>query len=117
MNEGLRTFPVRDRAFAREVERVLENVSWRSDEAAVQAATDELRRTYPNALLRWRDAMGGYAHSVCYAFRDGRVRPEEPIRERLYDALARSRAVTRDSKRIMAASGRVGGADGDTGER
>jgi hypothetical protein len=98
---GARTFPAGDRAFAREVERVLQAVAWRSDEASVSAATMALRRLYPNASLRWRDDLGGYAGSVCYAFRDGRIRAQDERRERRYAAIERSRALTADAARIL----------------
>jgi hypothetical protein len=88
------SFPVSDTAFRtavlRAVDRVLTEALAPGDE--IESTRELLRQAYPNVQIVRRDDMSGYETSpVWYAFRDGRVRPRDPDRERLYSSLSSAR--------------------------
>jgi len=95
MRPEVHSFPVSDIAFRtavlRAVDRVLtDDASASGDE--IESTRELLRQAYPNVQLVRRDEMSGYETSpVWYAFRDGRVRPRDPDRERLYSSLSSAR--------------------------
>ena len=102
MLENVKTFPAVDRQFAAEADRVLGEFGEVFAPEWAEAALSSLRRAYPNATFRWRDDLAGYSGRVCYVFRDGRVRPDDARRERLYNALARSRELRGESGKVVA---------------
>jgi hypothetical protein len=94
-NLRLLVFPVTDSALRDEVHEAVARVSDElpNDIARLQVERD-LRRWYRSLQIRERDDLGGYPDDpirVWYVYRDGRVRRQNPVRDRLYDALATAR--------------------------
>ena len=82
----------------RAVDRVFVDAAASGDE--IESTRQLVRANYPNVQIVPRDEMSGYETSpVWYAFRDGRVRPRDPDRERLYASLTSARE-TIDRSRI-----------------
>lgn len=100
----VRTFPVGDDAFRDEVTRAVSEVM-RSSAArgdATEAAAAIVRRTYRNVVITARAPIGGLNETpVWYAFRDKRVRPRDPNRERLYASLSSARDAARKADDLM----------------
>ena len=73
-----------------------------SDQFAIESTRELVREGYPNVQIVRRDEMSGYETSpVWYAFRDRRVRPRDPERERLYASLASARETTDRSREVL----------------
>jgi len=94
MRPEVHSFPVSDIAFRtavlRAVDRVFVDALTSGDE--IEGVRKLARENYPNVQIVRRDEMSGYETSpVWYAFRDGRVRPRDPDRERLYSSLSSAR--------------------------
>jgi hypothetical protein len=109
---SLQAYPARDASFAREVHDVIDAVSAEAAyddarigdlEAVVQA---RLRDRYPNATVHAQDRFAQLRDPdvMLYAYRDGRIRVEDPRRERLYRALADARVIQGESRRIVGES-------------
>jgi hypothetical protein len=93
MRPEIHSFPVSDVAFRVAVIRALDAVyaGFAADDE-IESIRAAVRARYPNVQIVPRDEMSGYeTRPVWYAFRDGRVRPRDPDRERLYAALSRAR--------------------------
>ena len=98
----VRSFPAGDRDFADATGEALEQA--RAD--AVEPATfrdlveQRLRASYRNARIHAQDQFAdlGNGDIVWYAYRDGRVRTNDPSRERLYTAFAMARRTVRESQ-------------------
>ncbi len=101
----VRPYPVRDRAFAVEVSEAIESVAadLALDDELAELVEARLRHTYPNAVVRVQQPLAKLLDPVgtVYAYRDGRIRPEDLRRERLYQALSDARETHRDSDRII----------------
>jgi len=85
---------VSDAAFRAVVLKAVDRVTGDGAESAdeIGATQDLVRAAYPNVQIVGRDEMSGYeTRPVWYAFRDGRVRPRDDERERLYASLGRAR--------------------------
>jgi hypothetical protein len=122
---SLQAYPARDASFAREVHDVINAVSTEEEydearigdlEAVVQA---RLRNRYPNAIIHAQDPFARLRDPdvMLYAYRDGRIRPEDPRRERLYRALQIARTTCDESRRIVDQSEVVGSIWAGTGHR
>ena len=112
----LQAYPVRDHAFARDVHEVVEHVTAEAllEDAAVgdleTAVQARLRTRYPNAIVHAQDPFARLRDPdvMLYAYRDGRIRVEDPGRERLYRALAAARTTYSESRRLVRESEAVG---------
>jgi hypothetical protein len=94
MKPEVHSFPVSDAAFRAVVLNAVDRVAVDDFDSGdeIENARVLVRRTYPNVQIVRRDEMSDYeARPVWYAFRDGRVRPRDPERERLYASLNRAR--------------------------
>jgi hypothetical protein len=94
MRPEIHSFPVSDVAFRAAVMRALDVVLTPGGESGdeIESMRVAVRVRYPNVQIVRRDEMSGYeTRPVWYAFRDGRVRPRDPQRERLYESLSRAR--------------------------
>ena len=122
---SLQAYPVRDRSFAREVLDAVDRVTTEPSyddaplgdlEAVVEA---RVRGRYPNATVHAQDPFARLRDPdvMLYAYRDGRIRVEDPRRERLYRALADARTTCNESRRIVDESEAVGSIWSGTGHR
>jgi hypothetical protein len=106
----LRVFPPHDQQFRGEVERAVGELSLlkADDETPMDpgALVKLVRPHYPNVSIHTRTDLGsvGNSRTVWYVFRDRRVRSDDWRRDRLYDALARARAVISDSRSAIGRS-------------
>jgi hypothetical protein len=105
----LQAYPTRDASFACDVGQALETV-WSEGEYAEASALDveavvqgRLRARYPNATVHAQDPFARLRDPqlILYAYRDGRIRPEDPRRERLYRALAEARSTSSQAAAVM----------------
>lgn len=105
MRPEVHAFPASDEAFAADVGDALNRVFTQADvpdDRAMEAVTELLRGRYPNTEISPRTEAGGYGvRPVWYAFRDGRIRKTDPVRERLYESLRRARRSMADSEELM----------------
>jgi hypothetical protein len=103
-NVVVRAFPSTDATFGRDVVAAIDGVLTQSPgDDAVTIVEGLLHRRYPNVrvhhqtdlarLVEWQD--------VWYAYRDGRVRPPNTQRERLYSILSTARQTRADSAAIL----------------
>jgi hypothetical protein len=102
----LRIFPATDKIFRASAEAVLRDLEMMaSDDYPVSEAdlVSTLRHLYPNVSVRARDELGEVGeHRVSwYVYRDGRIRPDDWRRDRLYGALAQARAAVIDSGKTI----------------
>ena len=122
---NLQAYPARDRSFAREVGQLVDNLtadrtfddaSAGDLEAVVQA---KLRARFPNAIVHAQDPFARLREPelTLYAYRDGRIRSDDPGRERLYRALADARSTCGESRRIVGESETVASIWSGTEER
>jgi len=114
---NLQAYPARDASFARDVHDVLDRVTAEPsyDDNAPLAdletvVQERLRDRYPNAIIHVQDPFARLRDpdTMLYAYRDGRIRAEDPGRERLYRALADARTTFSESQRIVHESESVG---------
>jgi hypothetical protein len=105
----LQAYPTRDASFARDVGEALDTV-WSEVQYAEASALDveavvqrRLRARYPNATVHAQDPFARLRDPqlILYAYRDGRIRPEDPRRERLYRALAEARSTSSQTAAVM----------------
>ena len=105
----LQAYPTRDASFARDVGEALDTV-WSEVEYAEASALEveavvqgRLRSRYPNATVHAQDPFARLRDPqlILYAYRDGRIRPEDPRRERLYRALAEARSTSSQTAAVM----------------
>ena len=104
----LQAYPIRDTVFAHDAIEAIDAVVG-DEPLAVELAPlvqERLRVNYPNAIVRMQDPFGQLRDptATLYAYRDGRIRPDDPARERLYQALATARSTSTESGRLMEAS-------------
>jgi hypothetical protein len=102
----LRVFPASDRTFRADVEGAIAGLQALAPEGLPVTGDDlatALRHLYPNVQVRSRDELGevGQHRNGWYVFRDGKVRPDDWRRDRLYVALARARSAVTDSGRAL----------------
>ena len=105
MRPELRTFPGDDATFRMEVVRVVDGLHSAvadGEELDADDVIDALRRLYPNTRIRHSSRLGTLGVTqTWYVFRDGRVRPVDGRRERLYEALSDARSAVADSSRAI----------------
>jgi hypothetical protein len=110
-NLRLVVFPVADEAFREDVEAAVKRIPDElTDELARTHAEADLKHWYRSLQIRERDDLGGYPDDpirVWYVYRDGRVRRQNPIRDRLYDALATARSTRTTSEDAIASARRT----------
>ena len=105
----LQAYPARDPSFARDVHDIVDQVTAEVGyadtplgdlEAVVQ---ERVRRRYPNATVHAQDPFARLRDPdvMLYAYRDGRIRVEDPRRERLYRALANARAMQKSVNKTL----------------
>jgi len=118
----VRSFPSTDRDFADAMGDALDGALATSSAPATLAEVvqQRLRGGYPNARIQVQDELGhlGMQETVWYAYRDGRIRESDPIRERLYSVVAAARRTVRESEIVMDHSrkvSRAAGYDDDAG--
>ena len=122
---SLQAYPARDASFARDVHDAVDRITAEPAfddaplgelEAIVQA---RVRGSYPNATIHAQDPFARLRDPdvMLYAYRDGRIRIEDPRRERLYRALADARTTCGESRRIVDESEAVGTVWAGRGER
>jgi DNA primase large subunit len=98
----LRIFPATDKTFRASAETVLRDLEMMaSDDYPISEGdlVSTLRQLYPNVSVHARDELGeiGQHRVTWYVYRDGRVRPDDWRRDRLYRARAQARAAVADS--------------------
>lgn len=101
----VRSFPSTDPDFADATGDALE-VALAADgapETLANVVEERLRRAYRNARIRVQDELGhlGSQETIWYAYRDGRIRENDPVRERLYSVVAAARRTVRESEVAM----------------
>jgi len=98
----VRSFPASDREFADATGDALQDARvQRSDAATLREVVERrLRGSYRNARIRVQDELAdlGMQEIVWYAYRDGRIRDNDPSRERFYAAVATARRTIRESE-------------------
>jgi hypothetical protein len=91
----IRTFPSGDADFARATHSALDrSVPDATDVRSLASVVDRrLREAYPNSRIVPQDEMGrlGKGEQLWYVYRDGRVRPPDERRERLYRVVGEAR--------------------------
>jgi hypothetical protein len=83
-------------------------------ETLAEVVQQRLQGGYPNARIQVQDELGdlGTQETVWYAYRDGRIRETDPVRERLYSVVAAARRTVRESEIVMDHSRKVSRAAG-----
>jgi hypothetical protein len=109
-NEGerrivVRSFPPTDQDFADAMGDALDGALATSSEpeTLAEVVQQRLRGGYPNARIQVQDELGhiGSGETIWYAYRDGRIRENDPVRERLYSVVAAARRTIRESEVVM----------------
>lgn len=98
----VRSFPSTDVDFADATGDALQAALEADDAPATLAGVVEerLRQAYRNARIHVQDEFGhlGSSETIWYAYRDGRIRETDPVRERLYSVVAAARRTVRESE-------------------
>jgi hypothetical protein len=102
----LRIFPATDKTFRASAETVLRDLEMMASDDYPVSEGDlvcTLRHLYPNVSVHAREELGevGEHRVTWYVYRDGRVRPDDWRRDRLYGALAQARAAVADSGKTL----------------
>lgn len=99
----IRAFP-QEASFARDVRRALGGASpeLTEGELLVEMQT-RLRRWYPRIAIHPREELASLAahERVWYVFRDGKVRKENPVADRLHRAMSEARATEDGTRRAI----------------
>lgn len=101
----VRSFPASDREFADATGTAL--IDARADKTDLVSLRDavesRLRLSYRNARIRVQDQLADLSlqEVVWYAYRDGRIRDNDPSRERFYAAVATARRTVRESQMVL----------------
>lgn len=98
----VRSFPSSDLDFADATGDALQAALEADDATATLAGVvqDRLRHAYRNARIQVQDELGhlGARETIWYAYRDGRIRENDPVRERLYSVVAAARRTVHESE-------------------
>ena len=117
----VRAFPATDQAFADAAgDALLEALEAREALATIHDVVEKrLRGAYRNARIHVQDDLGhlGPGETVWYAYRDGRIRENDPRRERLYTVVAAARRTVEESKVVLGRSREASRAAGYDDER
>ena len=101
----VRSFPSTDLDFADATGDALQAALGSGDAPETLAGVVEkrLRLAYRNARVQVQDELGhlGAEETIWYAYRDGRIRQNDPVRERLYSVVAAARRTIRESEAAM----------------
>lgn len=101
----VRSFPSTDRDFADAMGDALDAALAKrgAPETLAEVVQKRLRSGYPNARIQVQDELGhlGSQETIWYAYRDGRIRENDPVRERLYSVVAAARRTVRESEVVM----------------
>ena len=100
----VRSFPSSDLDFADATGDALQAALGTSDAPQTLAGVVEkrLRLAYRNVRIQVQDELGHLgAQTIWYAYRDGRIRENDPVRERLYSVVAAARRTVRESEVAM----------------
>ena len=101
----VRSFPSSDLDFADATGDALQAVLATGDVPDTLAGVVEkrLRFAYRNVRIQVQDELGhlGAEETIWYAYRDGRIRENDPVRERLYSVVAAARRTVRESEVAM----------------
>lgn len=101
----VRSFPSSDLDFADATGDALQAALATSDAPQTLAGVVEkrLRVAYRNVRIQVQDELGhlGAQETIWYAYRDGRIREKDPVRERLYSVVAAARRTVRESEVAM----------------
>jgi hypothetical protein len=115
-NLRLLVFPAADLALRRDVDMAVKRLSEDlPNDLARQELERDLRRWYRSLQIHDRDDLGGYPDDpshVWYVYRDGRVRRGNPLRERLYAALATARSTRETTEHSIESARRTAVAAG-----
>lgn len=98
----VRSFPSSDLDFADATGDALETAlaTEAAPESLAEVVQNQLRRAYRNVRIQVQDELGhlGSQETIWYAYRDGRIRENDPVRERLYSVVAAARRTVQESK-------------------
>ena len=101
----VRSFPSSDLDFADATGDALQTALGTSEAPETLAGVVEkrLRLAYRNVRIQVQDELGhlGAQETIWYAYRDGRIRENDPVRERLYSVVAAARRTVRESEVAM----------------
>ena len=101
----VRSFPSSDLDFADATGDALQAALGTSDAPETLAGVVEkrLRLAYRNVRIQVQNELGhlGAEGTIWYAYRDGRIRENDPVRERLYSVVAAARRTIRESEVAM----------------
>lgn len=101
----VRSFPSADQDFADAMGDALDAalVHPGAPASLAEIVQQRLRSDYPNVRIQVQDELGhlGSEETVWYAYRDGRIRENDPVRERLYSVVAAARRTVRESEIVM----------------
>ena len=117
----VRSFPANDRDFADATGAAIEDAQPEDPVTLRDVVERRVRGSYPNARIQVQDELADLSMQdvVWYAYRDGRIRDADPVRERLYAAVASARRTIRESEAAIdharMASRRAGFVDYRTG--
>jgi len=112
----LLVFPADDKGLLRDLDAAVGRVPPEATEdEAMAAVQQDLRRWYRSLTVRERDSLGGYPDDparVWYVYRDGRIRKHDAGLNRLYRALSEARVTVASSEAAVAGAHAVARAAG-----
>lgn len=101
----VRSFPSTDLDFADAAGDAFQAALGTRDapETLAKVVEKRLRLAYRNVRIQVQDELGhlGAEETIWYAYRDGRIRENDPVRERLYSVVAAARRTIRESEVAM----------------